>query len=271
KRLVWRGIIMVDLMQKLSRQIRPYEVTKGETDRVYQSGLQKLQELLEHRGNLKTFARDIRKQFDEVKVDTGRRKPKIGIIGEIYVRSHPFTNNQLVVQLEKLGVETALPPLEEWVDYIDHIRKEDYRQARDYKHLLIQRVTEFVQEYDAGKLRKEFKGAIRDFYQEAPTSEVVRCGQVYIDQSVRGESILSMGRAVEYVEKKYNGIINVIPFGCMPGNIVDALLRKFQDDYRGVPAITLTMDGIKNPAEEMRLEAFVNQAYEHLSSITDGS
>ena len=269
KRLAWRGITMTDLMQKLSRQIRPYEVNAGETDRVYQHGLKKLGKVIEKESDLTAFARSIRKEFDQIKVDTSKRKPKIGIIGEIYVRSNPFTNNNLIQKLEKLGAEAASPPLEEWVDYIDHIRKEDYFKDKDYKHWLIQCLTEFIQEYDANKLRKVFKGAIKDFYLEAPAKEVVQCGQTYIDQAIKGESILSMGRAVEYVEKKYNGIINVIPFGCMPGNVVDALLRKFRDDHHGIPTLTLTVDGIKDPAEDMRIEAFVNQVRDHLASASD--
>ncbi|MFH1231779.1 MAG: CoA activase, partial [Planctomycetota bacterium] len=262
KRNVWHGLVLMDLIQKLSRETRPYEIAKGETDEVYKKTFKELESFIaDGHKNLDDFTKDIVKQFDAIKTDRTIPKPKIGIVGEIYVRSNPFTNNYVVSSLEKLGAEVSLPPFEEWLDYIDYLREEDYLLKKDYLSYIKQKITLIFQEREANRIRKFFKGKIRNFYMESPTSETIRYGTTYIEPALRGEVILSMGRAVEYVHQGFNGIINIIPFGCMPGTIVTALLKRFKNDHP-VPVFTLTVDGIKNPGEEMRLEAFVRQAQE---------
>ena len=72
-----------------------------------------------------------------------------------------------------------------------------------------------------------------------------------------------MGRAVEYAEHGFNGILNIIPFGCMPGIIVSMLLLQFGRDY-GLPVLTLSVDGSKDSGQDIRLEAFFHQCCEHM-------
>ncbi|MEK7309804.1 MAG: acyl-CoA dehydratase activase, partial [Planctomycetota bacterium] len=260
KKNIWRGLVLLDLLQKLSRETRPYETTKGETNRVYAETFKNLQKFIESapnkKSNIEDFTKDAVKRFDEIKTDYSEPKPKIGIIGEIYVRSNPFTNNYAVAKLEELGAEVALPPFEEWLDYIDYIREEDYLLENDYLNYIKQKITLVFQEREANKIRKHFHGKIRNFHYESSTAVVIKHGSVYIDPALRGEAVLSLGRAEEYAHAGFNGIINIIPFGCMPGNIVTALLKRFKDEYN-IPVLTMTVDGIKNPGEEMRLEAFV--------------
>ena len=47
------------------------------------------------------------------------KKPLIGIIGEIFVRSHKFSNEDLVRKVEALGGEVWLAPVEEWIYYVN--------------------------------------------------------------------------------------------------------------------------------------------------------
>jgi predicted nucleotide-binding protein (sugar kinase/HSP70/actin superfamily) len=81
---------------------------------------------------------------------------------------------------------------------------------------------------------------------------------------VEGEAILSMGRVVEYAEHGYDGIVNIIPFGCMPGTIVSLLLHQFRQDY-GLPVLDVVVEGTKDPGESIRFEAFLQQCKEHMA------
>jgi predicted CoA-substrate-specific enzyme activase len=269
KKNIWRGLVLLDLLQKLSRETRPYETIKGETNRVYAETFKNLQKFIESaptkKSNIEDFTKDAVKRFDEIKTDYSEPRPKIGIIGEIYVRSNPFTNNYTVAKLEELGAEVALPPFEEWLDYIDYIREEDYLLENDYLNYIKQKITLVFQEREANKIKKHFNGKLRNFHYESSAAEVIKHGSAYIDPALRGEAVLSLGRAEEYAHAGFNGIINIIPFGCMPGNIVTALLKRFKDEYN-IPVLTMTVDGIKNPGEEMRLEAFVRQTAESMST-----
>jgi predicted nucleotide-binding protein (sugar kinase/HSP70/actin superfamily) len=75
-----------------------------------------------------------------------------------------------------------------------------------------------------------------------------------------------MGRAVEYIEADCDGIINIIPFHCMPGTAVNAVLEKFQRDHHAIPLLKLTFDGQEETNEETRIEAFIHQAQQRMES-----
>ena len=260
RRLAWRGFVLADLMQKLRLARRPYEVVPGETDAVYRRCLDGLDEAIQTGGDLGRLAGEIRAEFDGIAVDRSIPKPKIGIVGEIYVRTNPFANNFLVRKLEALGAEVALPPMEEWIDYIDFERRRDFRRAGNLAAFASEWVKEWVKEYDVRRLTRAFRGAVSDFLFEEPISAVLQRASPYLSPEVRGEATLSIGRLSEYVERGFAGLVNVTPFNCIPGTIVNALLRRFVAEHRNIPCLKMQYDGHDQAGEDLRIEAFMHQA-----------
>jgi predicted nucleotide-binding protein (sugar kinase/HSP70/actin superfamily) len=262
----WRSFIILDSMQKMLLERRPYEVNKGESDAVYKEWLDKLIKNVGKDGEtLKAFSREARRAFETVKIDNSTRKPRVGIVGEIFVRSNTFANDGLVRKLEACGAQVGLPPIEEWFDYIDHQRKFRYRKRLEggWKDLLKQQLTEIVMERSVEPLRRQFDDYIEAFRRELPMPKIIEKGHKYITPAVEGEVILSMGRVVEYAEHGFDGIVNIIPFGCMPGTIVSLLLHQFRHDYN-LPVLNVVVEGTKDPGESIRFDAFIQQAREHL-------
>ena len=265
RKLAWSGIVFVDALQKMLREIRPYETTKGETDRVYEHYLKRCAETVEAQGDLATLAREARSAMLAVATDRSVLRPRIGIIGEVFVRCNQFTNNFTVRKIESLGGEAVLPPFEEWVNYIAWSRKTDARIERNWKRLVVEKITDFIQGREKYKILNEFKGAVRHFFDEPPSDHVIALARPYLDPAVRGEPILSMGRSMEYVHDGCDGVINLHPFNCMPGTMVNALLVKFQKDH-DMPVLKIAYDGLQQATEMMRLEAFMHQCRERLES-----
>ncbi len=264
--LSWRAFTILDLMHKIVLERRPYEVNKGETDLVYLEWLELLIKLVERGGDgFDEFSQRVRGAFEAIKIDKSITKPKIGIVGEIFVRSNPFANDFVIRKLEALGAQCSLPPLEEWLDYIDYQRKRRFWLGVEgtWKDYLKQKLTEFVQEREAEKIRKYFDGFLEHFARELPTSEIIKRGCAYLSREIEGEAILSMGRAVEYAEHGFNGVVNILPFGCMPGITTSALLHQFRAQH-GLPVFNLVVDGTKDPGLDIRLEAFYYQCCEHM-------
>jgi len=262
----WRSIAILDSMQKMLLERRPYEINQGEADAIYRELLDSLVNLVGQNGNtLKEFSLLARDAFDMVKIDRSTPKPRIGIVGEIFVRSNQFANDFLVRKLEALGAQCTVPSLEEWLDYIDHQRKRRYRLHIEggWREWSKQKLTEIVLESVAEPIRKQFDGSIEQFARELPTQEILNRGQTYLTPAVEGEAILSMGRVVEYAENGFNGIVNIVPFGCMPGTIVSLLLHQFRQDY-GLPFLNVVVEGTKDSRQHIELEAFYDQCREHM-------
>jgi len=268
RKLAWRGIVLMDLLQKLCRQTRPYERTAGDCDALYAHYLARITADIERGAKLAPVAREIVASFQAIPTDRTTPRPRIGIVGEIYVRCNPLCNNAIARKLEDLGADVTLPPLQEWVDYIGYERKIDAREAGDYRGYLIELLTQLVQAHEVRRVTRPFHGALADFLHEAPTAEVIELAEPYLDFAVRGEAILSIARCVEYAHHGFDGVVNVIPFNCMPGTIVDALLERYRHFHPDMPILKMAYDGLTHVGEDTRIEAFVYQAHQHAERRT---
>jgi predicted nucleotide-binding protein (sugar kinase/HSP70/actin superfamily) len=55
-----------------------------------------------------------------------------------------------------------------------------------------------------------------------------------------------------------------MPFTCMPGVIVSALLKRVQGDYDNIPVLNMSYDGLESATTRTRVEAFIHQARQRL-------
>jgi predicted nucleotide-binding protein (sugar kinase/HSP70/actin superfamily) len=90
--------------------------------------------------------------------------------------------------------------------------------------------------------------------------DVLKLAEPYIDDSFEGEACLSMGKMVEFCHLGCDGLINVMPFSCMPSTVVAGLMKMLTHDNHGIPAVSIAYDGQADPTLDTRLEAFVLQA-----------
>ncbi len=157
-------------MKKMVLQTRPYEVNEGETDRVYHECLQELARVGEEKGDLFAEAARVRDRLAAVPVRRVERRPLIGVVGEIYVRSNEFSNGFLVRKLERLGAEVVMPTFQEWLNYIAHERRERCWQKGQVWGFVKEWLSEFVARWDEGRAARVFRGAIRHMPREAAAS-----------------------------------------------------------------------------------------------------
>jgi predicted CoA-substrate-specific enzyme activase len=257
----WKAVVGIDLLTKMLHEVRPYERNQGETDKVYTEELAAFSAAIESgNGGIPDCLTGARRRFLSVERHDNR-KPIVGIVGEFYVRSNSFSNGYLVRKVEEFGGQVWLAPVSEWVSYLTYLsghRKgaETIRFTDLLKHILV----EHIQHKEEHSMEKIFKEYLQ--YGEEPNiSDTVRKGNLYVDESFTGEAILSVGKAVDFINKGVSGIINAIPFTCMPGTIASALLRLVQKKY-DVPIITIAYDGQGLTNITTRLEAFMYQVRE---------
>ena len=104
-------VIYADLLQKMLTKNRAYEVNKGETQALFDTWMIKCKKLLKKSTNkqFKQSIYDIVNDFEKIELDTSVQKPKVGIVGEVLIKYHPFGNNFVADLLEKEGAEVVLP------------------------------------------------------------------------------------------------------------------------------------------------------------------
>ena len=264
RRAAWYGIAAVDLLHKLLWRTRPYEVRPGETETLYREALKRIEAALARDGikGLLAILPGIVERFLRVERRGGER-PLIGIVGEIYVRANPFSNAGLVELIEELGGEVRIAPVGEWLSYTIYKKLGDTRMRGEWLAHIKTRLERLVLRHDEHRLARAFTGGLPPWdLEEPPTQEVVSHSEPYISEAYRGEPVLTVGKAIDYALKGFDGIVNVMPFSCMPGTMVATASSRVKRDY-GIPWINLTFDGQKQAHLRTRLEAFLHQAELH--------
>jgi predicted nucleotide-binding protein (sugar kinase/HSP70/actin superfamily) len=71
-----------------------------------------------------------------------------------------------------------------------------------------------------------------------------------------------MGKARDFVRRGLDGIVNVIPFNCMPGNAVVMLSHTFRRDHGNIPFLNLDYDGFVDASRETKIVSFMSQVKE---------
>jgi predicted nucleotide-binding protein (sugar kinase/HSP70/actin superfamily) len=290
---VWYGITAVDLLEKMRMHTRPYEVNKGTSDQIYDKYMKRLLDYLSdsktNLGKIKTLLtggraffsnlldrnsspveeilRNAQGEFSKVKRRNGE-KPKIGIVGEFFVRLHEPANQYVIRKLEEKGLETWLAPATEYLIYSYYLTslnaKEKLSLNKKKEYLREWILKSILYKFMIGCEHMLFKATLpyMQGFNDITAQEIVSNGEKYIRHYIGGEAIVSMGKAVDYAKRGLDGIMSVIPFNCMPGLIVDGFIPEFRKDNNNIPFVSIEYDGFQDSTREMRIDTFIAQVKE---------
>ncbi len=263
QRLAWWGIVSIDLLDKRLRETRPYEKNQGESERVYWEYIHKVCDAVRERRFPSEEMAYAKEAFERIATYPIGGKPIIGIVGEIYVRSNRFSNGNLIKQLEELGSEVRMPGISEWIYYTNVISKRRGWKRRNYRDFTKTVVNDVFQKKDGRKLENILNGDLRSGH-EPSIKDLLKLASPYIHDSFEGEAVLSVGKALDFINKGANGIVNAMPFTCMPGTVVNAVLKKVKEEYNNIPYLNMVYEGLEDTNSKTRMEAFVYQAREYM-------
>ena len=304
------GAFTIDYMTKYLHGTRPYEINKGETELVYNGLIEMISEKLRDPGNEKVLASMAvimslaEKKFSSIAVNR-TPKPLIGIVGEIYVRNHPYSNNEIIKMVEHLGGQVQIPDIGEWAYHTNATSKLDNSiKQKDLYFKILGNIRsafsfngngadEIIESSNGSKGNGEnilnfsrglkfnvtnrvlnkllhryhrlLEHPVKDTdiidLDESDIYEIWDNAEPYIIKWF-GEAALSVGKSIHWIKKGADGIINVLPFTCMPGTMVTAISKSLREEYK-VPWLNLAFDGLEQGTTDTRLEAFLYQAKQH--------
>ncbi|MBA4416345.1 MAG: CoA activase [Syntrophus sp. (in: bacteria)] len=259
-RLGWRAVVAIDLITKMLLETRPFEMKQGETDRVYGEALALISGEVERGGDkiMKTLENTAH-MFESIRKSLVK-KPIVGIVGEIYIRSNRFSNNYLIKKVEEFGGQVWLAPIAEWIAYVNYTSRRRSMKRAGLSNMFNLVLTDYIQKKDEHRMEKIFKKMLR-YGPEPRVDSIIRKARPYVDVSFEGEAILSVGKTIDFIDKGVSGIVNAMPFTCMPGTISSAVMKLIHNKY-DVPTINVAYDGQGGTNIATRLEAFMYQVKE---------
>lgn len=258
-RTSWRMLVAADILQKLLLQHRPYEVTPGSADRVFEECLDDVCGTVEEApvspgAQLRAIHDALARcgaRFAKIQTRPDDARPLIGMVGEIFCRLNTFCNEDVVRRLEQAGAEVWLAGVTEWVWYTiaEQYRKLRLRGRMISVEALRARVRERFQRHDQAVLLEPFKTCFEG-YEEPEIPDVVRAARTYLPvDGALGEMVLNVGRAIELAAAGVDGIVDVSPFSCMNGIVCEAVYPRVSRDLGGLPIRTLYFDGTPQDLE----------------------
>jgi len=253
-RTAYRGLVSADILRKMLHRTRPYEVAKGETDRVHARAVQAVSEVLERPGvpaeqrlrQLQAALGEARDQYRGVRIDP-KPRPLIGVVGEIACRLTPSMNDDLIRGVEELGGECTLAHVVEWVFYtnVEHQRRLRQEGRRFSKAMLLAKIRNHVQHRDEHRLYQVFAEDLRG-YEEPSVPTVLRYSEPYLPAAgALGEMTLSVGKTVFHYHQGGDGVADIAPFGCMNGIVTEAVYPRVSADCDDMPIRNFFFDGTR--------------------------
>jgi predicted nucleotide-binding protein (sugar kinase/HSP70/actin superfamily) len=265
--LAWQGIVAVDLLLKLRHDHRPYERVKGETDRLYAACLDRLVAAIQAGGGRRTTAvlRRAAAQFAGIELDRSHPRPVIGIVGEIYLRNNTFTSQDIARQVEELGGQVWVAPMMEWIYFSVWGTRERARLAGRWLAWLKALSIEWAQQVVERRLLKPVQHMLC-FPHEPAMAALMDGARPYYHPMLGTEAVLSIGKAVDYARHGLCGVLNVLPFTCMPSLVVTGLAQSIRADHDHIPWLDVIYDAQGGTNVSTRLEAFMYQAGQYMAA-----
>jgi predicted nucleotide-binding protein (sugar kinase/HSP70/actin superfamily) len=259
----WKGFVAFDYLRQLYRETKPYEINKGDTEKLYQESLKKIELCIESGSKgLHRLLVNVASDFMTVKVDKTRRKPVVSILGEIYMRDNAGCNGNIANRLEDLGVEVLIGPFSEWLRYSTYRYTRDSKWNNDRKGLIKSKIQGIGQEAIASYLLNGIK-KFTDHQKDVSLHDMLKLCNTYVNEFYDGDPPIALGSSVALAERGVSGIAAILPFTCMPGTLIASVSDSFRRDHNNIPFINIAYDGQDSVSLETRLQAFVFQVKEY--------
>ncbi|MDP4222597.1 MAG: acyl-CoA dehydratase activase [Bacteroidota bacterium] len=262
----WKGFIVADYIRKIHREIKPYELNKGESERIYQDAIHRLESCIEKGAHgLHKVLAGIAEDFMAIKVDRRVRKPVVAIIGEIFMRDNAGCNGNLANRLEDLGVEVVIGPFSEWIYYSTYRFTRDSRWKNDRKGIIKSKIQGIGQDVIASSLLRGIK-KFTDHEKDVSLHDMLKLCNTYVNMFYDGDPPIAMGTSVAMTKKGVSGIAAILPFTCMPGTLIASVSDSFRKDHNNIPFINVAYDGQDSVSLDTRLQAFVFQVKDYAAA-----
>ncbi|MBU4240318.1 MAG: hypothetical protein KKE43_02325 [Actinobacteria bacterium] len=208
----------VDALEASAREVRPFERERGSTSDALSRSLSVVHESPSVKATGSALDRGM-ELMDAVEVERGGEALHIAVLGEIYAVLEPSLNFDIERRLGEMGV-VAHPVMS--------IYKWLFRPLKTDPSILVEE------------------------------RRARRVARPYIPYVLGGEEHQTITGTIDAARKRYDGVIHVFPFTCMPESVCRAILPRIEKEY-DIPVLNLCLDEHASPTGiETRLEAFTD-------------
>jgi predicted CoA-substrate-specific enzyme activase len=233
------------LIHRLACRIRPYEVNPGQTDEAVKQAVRIFEAALEGKTPLKRAAKQVGRLFTAIPRDeSGGRRPKVAIFGDLYLRDNPVMNQDLIKVIEGTGGEVVVIAYTEYTKIVcsghfhHWIKEQRYREFLFFRALigaleLLEGIFQDSSSALAGPTIRYEGGDISPYLEPFHVSADHE-GETY-------ENLLKVHRLVR-TYPDLSLFVHTSPAFCCPSLVTEALAPRIEE-ITGIPVVNIIYDG----------------------------
>jgi predicted CoA-substrate-specific enzyme activase len=265
--ILYAGFVGIDLLLAGLYDVRPVETEEGAADKIFQFYQEQLLDLLERETHGDLTAGHIvaetmsgrmfgitnllsraAKAYKKIKGD--QDIPTVLVVGELYVRCDPASNDFVIKKLEKRGIRGRFAAFYEWLEYTD------------YQDVVKTKIPEYVSSFIQATIQHHLYltiGSELGWPRRTTVQDALVAASPYIRENLSGEAVLTLGSPLhEWREGHIDGAVAVGPLECMPNKIAEAQFFHAAEK-EGIISLTLSLNG--DPIDPAMLDNFAYEVH----------
>ena len=213
---------------------------------------------------------DIVNDFEKIELDTSIQKPRVGIVGEVLIKYHPFGNNYVANLLEKEGAEVILP------DFMGFAKFMCTHKITFNRLLNINKTSSKVMKA-AIKLIDILEKDVKLALAKSQKNYLPPCDIWHLEEKVKdvlsignqtGEGWFLTAEMIEYIENDIPNIVCVQPFACLPNHVVGkGVIKTIREKYPDANISPIDYDpGASEANQTNRIKLLMTVAKDNLQT-----
>ncbi|MDR0643393.1 MAG: acyl-CoA dehydratase activase [Treponema sp.] len=255
---MWKGLLIADYLKDIQTALLATAENPRQATRDFESAWRKVMDAVEFRP--KDVWKELKRTAAGVKKISLKRKlvdcPKVLIVGEIYVRRDDFAVGELIELMSERGIVVKVASVAEWIHYLDFVREYSFKklinlEKNPAKRLLSKPFLDLkklkIEEAWKHSVEKKVLSILEPtgLVPDSPRDmhKIMENTQAhFVNLELNSEIAVSSGVAATAMMSGYSGIVNISPFACLIGRVIEGLFTPWARE-RNFPVLSVEVDG----------------------------
>lgn len=254
---MWKGLVVSDYLKDIQTALKATAADPEQAVLDFEASWEKMMAVIEK--NPKKLWVELRRIAEDVKKIPLKRKlsdcPKVLVVGEIYVRRDDFAIGELIDLMSERGIAVKVSGIAEWIHYLDFVRSYALKKLIKLQHPATRWFSKPARDLVKLRLEEWWKHSVEKkvlsileptgLIPETPHDMdmiMQNTQEHFVNLELNSEIAVSSGVAATAMQHGYSGIVNISPFACLIGRVIEGLFTPWARD-RNYPTISVEVDG----------------------------
>ncbi|MCL2294297.1 MAG: acyl-CoA dehydratase activase [Spirochaetes bacterium] len=253
----WKALVVGDYLKDVQTSLRTCAENPAEALEIYYSLQNKmLEEISTDMKKLMPYLKVMAKEIAKIPLKkTVDKVPRVLIVGEIYVRRDDFAVDEIIKHLSSKGIIGKVSGIAEWIHYTDFVKNYDMKKrfrlvprwkrlfSKEFRTLIVFKLEEMWKYSVEKKAKKALKRTkLVPPHPDDMNKIMKKTTDHFLNLELNSEIAVSSGSAATAMEESYSGVINISPFACLIGRVIEGIYTPWAR-RQNYPTMSVEVDG----------------------------